>query len=445
MDEKTRKRPVYRSAPFRAIAMVLAVVMVGSIALNAAASVAIRRGIDSEAVDEAAKNYLVDNTEYVNKTQFDRAMDRLALLRGYRSVIDEVASVPTLELNTTLQGGNSEFTVAYGNAGVAIAAENYEEALAQIARCLELYESYEVEDETILVDLMLKKACLLVMLEQNDEAIAVLDETLVLVPTAADAYLVKAQIYADLEDMQGLVETLTAYLILNPDDEDVRAVLAQAQFASEDYAAANEQYAQLASGTDTANIAESEYLYGLSNIQLGNFARAEEYLTAAIAKNDAQDGIYYYRGVCRMYRGDYAGAVQDFTTSINLGSLPQLCYYTRGVCGMMVESYGYEKALADINQSLTYTGDDDVTKSVRLQAQTFLNDLEAAAIAAMQEENQQQLEDITGGVTPGKISEIAEEVNQIEEEAQAQEETETQEETQTQEAEENADGGTSDE
>lgn len=415
MNEQVVERKFYKTLHFRVIAMILVAAMVFSLTINAFAAVKIKRADEGQEVTAATLNYLVDNTPYVNLGRVERIFERLSLLRGQGGARFEIGNSFENSTEEQVAALRQELSEQYSLAGVEIAGENYEQALVHIDACLD-FKQYGL-DETLYADLLLKKACLLVMLERDEAAIAVLDQTIEELPTVADAYLVKAQIYADHDNIPALIETLTAYLILNPDDDQVRAILAQAQFANEDYAGANSQYSKLANGAgQNGSIAEAEYLYGLSNIQLGQFEKAESYLTSAIAKNDKQDGVYYYRGVCRMYSGDYEGAVADFTKSIEQNSLPQLCYYTRGVCGMMVEEYGYEAALDDVYKSLTYTDNDEITTTVRMQAQNFLNDLAAAEEQARLEAEQNSGThfdpDSIADIEPGKASEIANQIMQ---------------------------------
>jgi tetratricopeptide (TPR) repeat protein len=250
-----------------------------------------------------------------------------------------------------------------------IAREEYANALENIEKCISLYNN---EGRDLYLDLLLKRGCLLVMLGRYDEALKSLNLALAEDPSAADVYLVKAQIYAERQNMEALTECLTAYMRLRPEDNSIRALLAQAQFTEGNYEAAARQYEELMQNDPNAEI---EYLYGLNAVRNSDFAAAEAALSSAISKDDSFDGIYYYRGVCRMSLGNYAGAIEDMTISIDRNDMMHASYYTRGICLLMNNEY--EKGLADIKYAAGLSDDQEVTK----QALHFLAELEAAQSA----------------------------------------------------------------
>lgn len=321
----------------------MVVVFFITMVLQSATIVAISRSDDKR---EAAVNYLAENTEYVNKNRAERVMDYLE----------------TLGPKETLQD-------YYTLASTQIARAEYAAALESIEKCLALYND---EGRDLYLDLLLKRGCLQVMLGRYDEALKSLDLALAEDPGAADVYLVKAQIYAERQNIKALAECLTAYVRLRPEDNVIRALLAQAQFSDGDYEAAARQYEEIMQNNPTAEI---EYLYGLNAVRNSDFAAGEAALTSAISKDDGFDGIYYYRGVCRMSLGDYAGAVEDMTISIDREDMVHASYYTRGICLLMNNEY--EKGLADIQYAAGLSDDPEVTR----QAWEFLTELEKAQSA----------------------------------------------------------------
>jgi tetratricopeptide (TPR) repeat protein len=159
-----------------------------------------------------------------------------------------------------------------------IAREEYANALENIEKCISLYNN---EGRDLYLDLLLKRGCLLVMLGRYDEALKSLNLALAEDPSAADVYLVKAQIYAERQNMEALTECLTAYIRLRPEDNSIRALLAQAQFTEGNYEAAARQYEELMQNDPNAEI---EYLYGLNAVRNSDFAAAEAALSSAISK-----------------------------------------------------------------------------------------------------------------------------------------------------------------
>jgi len=344
MSIKETAKKFYHRTSFRVIAGILVVAMFFTMVLQAQTLVAISRSADAY---DAAVNYLAENTEYVNKSRPQRVMDYLETL-GTRETLEDY----------------------YQLAGTQIAREEYTDALGNIEKCITLYNN---EGQELYVDLLLKRGCLQVMLGQYDDALKSLDLALAENPAAADVYLVKAQIYAQRQNMEALSECLTAYLLLVPEDSSIRALLAQAQFTEGDYASAAEQYEEI---LETDPNAEIEYLFGLNAVKNSDFAAAETALTSAITKDDSFDGIYYYRGVCRMSLEDYPGAIEDLTVSIARKDMQQASYYTRGVCLLMNNEY--EKGLADIQFAAAGNEDAEVTK----QSKQLIAELKAAQSGA---------------------------------------------------------------
>lgn len=342
LKEKTKK--FYYKKNLRMIAGITAVIFVLTIALQSATTVAIYRNADKTA---AATNYLAENTEYANKNRPQRVIDYLDTL-GPKQTLEDY----------------------YKSASIHIARAEYADALDNIEKCIALYNN---EGSDIYHDLLSKRGCLQVMLGRYDAALQSLDLALKQDPTAANLYLVKAQIFAEQKDMDKLAESLNAYLQLVPGDTAIRALLAQAKFSEGDYDAAVQQYREILSTNPNA---ETEYLYGLNAVRDSDFATAEEHLSQAIAKDDSYNGIYYYRGVSRMSLGNYPGAIKDLTVSIEREDMLQASYYTRGVCRLMNEEH--EQGLADLQIAAAGSDDEEVTQ----QARQLLAELEDAQAEA---------------------------------------------------------------
>jgi tetratricopeptide (TPR) repeat protein len=330
MSIKESVKKFYFIRHYRIIAGILVVTVFVTMVLQSATLIAISRSDDRS---EAAVNYLADNTEYVNKNSPQRVMDYLETLGSEHTLGDY-----------------------YTLASTQIARAEYADALGNIEKCLSLYNN---EGHELYVDLLMKRGCLQVMLGQYDAALKSLDAALAEAPGAADIYLVKAQIYAQRENMGALSQCLNAYLKLRPEDTAIRALLAQAQFTQGDYKAAAQQYAEI---LETSPDAKTEYLFGLNAVKNSDFAAAEASLTKAMAKDDNFDGIYYYRGVSRMSLGNYPGAIEDLTVSIEKEHMLQASYYTRGLCFLMDNQY--ERGLADIDAAANRNDDPEVTKLV---------------------------------------------------------------------------------
>lgn len=260
----------------------------------------------------------------------------------------------------------------YTLAGTQIAEEDYAGALESVKKCIRLDDG---SDPELTLDLLMKKGCLLYLLDRDSEALAALDQVLAMDPAYSDAYLVKAQIYTRSEDDLMLIQTLEQYLDYVPNDPEVRATLAQAMFAAEDYEGAQKQYGlTLKYAQPGEDMTEVFYLYGLTCIQTGDFQEAEESLTKAVEKDETLDGIYYYIGVCQMSREAYEEAVVSLTAAIERDSMVQLSRYSRGVSGLMVAGYDIAVATEDLRLAATYDGS-DADETVSRQAGKLLEEI----------------------------------------------------------------------
>ena len=338
----------YRKPWVRIVAVVLTFAMVLSIAANSAVYIRIRRGGEMD----AATNYLVDNTDYINQDELKRLEEYLKAQQQAEQLEDY-----------------------YRLAGTQIAKEDYGGALESIGKCLELYPG---GDETLFVDLLLKRACLLVLLMRQDEALEALDKVLQRQPDHADAYLIKAQIYAEREALEPLKEALEAYLTYAPGEAAIRMVYAQVLFETQCFEEAAGQYKLLVDmEMDATQKSEIWYLLGLTYLQTDDHAACEAALEEARREDpDTElDGLDYYLGICRMSREAYAEAVESFDASIEAGSMLQHSRYSRGVCLLVIDEPDMEAALEDLLFASEYD-EADADPNVKLQADDLLAQLQ---------------------------------------------------------------------
>ena len=344
-QELKQKTRFYHKPWVRITALVLVFAITFSIWANGAIHVRIRKSHEMD----AATNYLVDNTDYVNNDELKRLRDKLL---AYQQA--------------------TELEDYYRLASTQIAEESYAEALDSIDMCLNLYPG---GDDGLYVDLLLKRACLLVLLTREDEAMLALDQVLQHQPDHADAYLIKAQIYAERQELEPLAEVLHSYLDCRPEEYTIRMVYAQTLFELQRFEEAITQYKTLlAEENEQIGTTELWYLLGLTYLQLSNYEESEEALLKAKASNSDLDGLDYYIGICQMSREDYQAAVNSFTAAIEAGSMLQHSHYSRGVCRMMVEE-SFESALADLQFASEYTGEDG-DPNVKQQADDLLAQLQ---------------------------------------------------------------------
>ena len=344
-EKVTGRPPVYKRLWFRITAFLLAMIMVFSIWANGA----IQIRIQARDEQDAAGQYLIDNTDYVQSGDLGRLEEK----------------VQTYFHPTTLED-------YYRLAGTQIGAGEYEAALSSVDTCLTLYSG---DNEALYMDLLLKQGCLHVLLGQYEQAVEVLQQVLLKDPEQADAYLVLAQIYSETGNYQGLIPVLGEYLKLKPEDTDIRAVLAQVYFQLGQFQMAIAEYDQLAQMEEMGEALDQiHFLQALAYIQLADYTSAKELLLSVVGKEETIAGADYYLGVCYLSEEDYDSAEPHFTASLDAGDMVQLSSYSRAVSRLMKTDFDYEGALTDLEAAIAYS-EADMDPAITEQAQGLLDTL----------------------------------------------------------------------
>lgn len=330
-----------------AIAILLALTILGSTVMTtlAASRVTISAGEKSD----AAQNYLVENTEYVSQPTHQRMLDYLSA-----------------------RGDEDDFQSLYTLASASIAKEDYSKALAYIEKCiafLDADQSLKNLNLDVYSDLWLKKSCLHVLLGEHESALSALEQTIELDATLSEAYLVMAQVSAEMGDIDGILSSLERYLELKPEDENIAEVLEELVAGLE----AQEEAVLPETQTDGPTV-ESEYLQGLYAIQSGDFSLGEQAITRAIGIDSEYIGLFYYRGICRLSLKNYSGAAEDFTHSINRGVMVQSSLYNRGIALILDDRY--DEGIADIVMASEDSSDADT----KARALSFLEQIRQAEL-----------------------------------------------------------------
>ena len=318
-------------------------IMVFSIWANGAIQIRIQARSDQD----AAGQYLINNTDYVQSGDLGRLEEK----------------VQTYFQPTTLED-------YYRLAGTQIGAGEYEAALTSVDTCLEMYSG---GDEVLYLDLLLKRGCLHVLLGQYEQAVEALEQVLLEDPEQADAYLVLAQIYSEIGHYEGLIPVLEEYLKLKPQDSDIRAVLAQLHFQLGAYEQAIEEYDKLKQLEQmTESLDQILFLQSLAYIQLADYTAAKELLLQMPDSGEKLPGTDYYLGVCYLSEEDYENGELHFKASLEAGEMIQLSSYSRAVCRLMKEELDFEGALADLETAVAYS-EEDRDPAITEQAQGLLD------------------------------------------------------------------------
>ncbi len=313
----------------RILSGILVVTVVSTYCATAAINVTLAANTDN-----AATNYLADNTEYINESKAQRLLSQ----------------IKTLQKPTDLDS-------YYRLASTKIAKEKYDEAMPYIEKCIELCK--EDEEQSIYLSLLTKKGCLLTLLDRDEEAIEVLNEVIEKDSKQSDAYLVLAQICYEYNNFEGLVFSLENYLKLVPEDSTTRMTYAQILYTQGYILDAKENYEKVVNA-EAAKEEQAEAKHYLSLIHLQNreFEEAYTYLKDLEQEKEVYKDIDCNMGLCQMSLGNYDEAIKYYTRSIENEYALQYSYYTRGICELTKDNADVSKALADLQYAADYAGDD---------------------------------------------------------------------------------------
>ncbi len=228
----------------------------------------------------------------------------------------------------------------------AINAEDYDTAKEYLNICFAYCDPQS--SPTMFADLLLKRACIDVIEEKRDMALLSLDAALRVDPELADAYLVRAEIYANEGSVDASIENLEKYIELTQNTALYETV-AQLQEAKGDVNAAQAAYDKYVEGAG-AEVQEAGFQAGLYRMAAGQYEEAAAAFEAYTGDETYGTGAWYNIGICRMNTADYAGAAEAFTASKDKGGDYDGLFYNRGVCRLMTGQW--EDAAEDFAVSL---------------------------------------------------------------------------------------------
>ena len=246
------------------------------------------------------------------------------------------------ENTTDAQKLDAAYTLALN----AIQQEDYETAKTYLDICF-VYCDVNA-DPQMYADLLVKRACIHVIEGKHDMALLSLDAALKVQPDLADAYLVRAQVYAVQGDVTSAIQNLEKYIELSKDDAMYETV-AQLYEANGDMAAAQEAYDKYVAGAG-ADAEDAGFQAGLYRMENGQYEEAIEAFEAYVEDETYAAGALYNIGICKMNLGDYTGAVESFTACEEKGGTYQGLYYNRGVCRLL--SADWANAAVDFQKSV---------------------------------------------------------------------------------------------
>ena len=276
---------------------------------------------------------------------------------------------PETEISSQEVSDAQKLEVSYTLALNAINAEDYEKAKVYLNTCFVYCDPNT--NPIMYADLLLKRACIDVIEQNNDMALVQLDAALRVQPDLADAYLVRTQVYTTQGKLDAAVEDLEKYIELKKDTSfyqtlaqlhEARGDLEAAQAAYDKYvqhAGAEVPEAGFQSGLykmeagryegaikafekyteDETFGAGAQYNIGVCKMNLGDNAGAADAFTASADKGGTYDGLYYNRGLCHLLNSEWEAAAEDFARSAKDESFKDNANYNLGICRLQMEDY----------------------------------------------------------------------------------------------------------
>lgn len=288
----------------RIIALVLVVVM-----LISATSIdfSILKYTGSNSMEAA--NYLLENTSFLTENRYQRLV---SLLTNFNS-----------------------FDIAMQAADSAIGKSDYARAAKYLNRCLSMDQAKEQ-----LPELNMRLGCVYMLDEKLPEAGACFDRTIELSPDNAEAYLLRAQVRVNTEDVKGAVEDSNRYMELGGSDKDMLLAAASIAEYAEDYSTAIKATRILlaAALNDTQRAGYNAEIGRYMYLQ-GHEAAAGMYIK--IAKDldvDALDGIHYaILALDEMNKGAFPAASADFRAAGAKADADRESYYGQAmICAYLI-------------------------------------------------------------------------------------------------------------
>ena len=238
----------------------------------------------------------------------------------------------------------------YELATIAIGKGEYDKALEHLDACEKLADE---NDAARMADLMLRRASLNVLTRDFASALPALERALTYDPQSTQALLLRAQISLEQTEYAAAEHDLLAYLALAPNDDTIRATLAQVYETLGQYKDAAASYELLranAPDNDSHRLNALRCLF-LAGDYEGALQGFDEYLARAEADEAAAPGggerqpdtlratAYFLRAACKTQMARYADAIPDYQAAIARGYTESLCLEQMVTCAYASEDF----------------------------------------------------------------------------------------------------------
>lgn len=218
---------------------------------------------------------------------------------------------------------------------------NYDTAKEYVDKALKICT--EEDNPDVYADLHLKAACIYSIKEDYEAALKELEESLRVCPDVAEAYLVRQEIYAKMNEPAKAVADLEKYIALSG-DTSMNGDLANLYLQMEETQKAEESLRALAEAS-TDDPEAVPYNLALYEMNAGMYVEALANLQSCSKDSNKFPALYYNSGVCQMKTGAYEDAVKSFTDSLEKEDFRLDATFNRAASNMSMEAY--EPAIDD--------------------------------------------------------------------------------------------------
>lgn len=322
----------------RILAGCMALLLIASMAMGWAVQIRFAQLEYLGTVLEHAAAVTEENTAYLSESSLKRAWNILRYAVGKPKTFEDYEMYASL----------------------AIARKEYGEAIRYMLGCIDLYDR---QSPNALGVLYLRLGSLYALTEDSQSAIASFDKALELVPGMADAYLLRAQMYATLNDMDQAVADIRHYDELAGDDPTIRASIGTLYESAGEYEKAVACYtAGIAQGVsvDPELLASRARCYLL----LGKTDAAKRDLDRFFAEGgkDITGEKSAMLGTCCMETEEYEQAIRSFHNALTAGyTLKAMLYSQCVLCAYILGDY--DTVITDGEKALTALKETDDSQS----------------------------------------------------------------------------------
>lgn len=329
----------------RILAGCMAFALIASMAMGWAVQIRFMQMEYLGTVLEHAAAITQENTEYLSESSLKRAWNILRYAVGKPKTFDDYEMYASL----------------------AIARKEYGEAIQYMQGCIDLYDQ---ESQNGLGVLYLRLGSLYALAEDSQSAITSFDKALELVPGMADAYLLRAQMYAALDDMNQAVADIRRYDELAGDDPTIRASIGTLYESAGEYENAVACYT---AGIEQATSVDPELLASRArcNLLLGKTDAAKKDLDRFFAEGgtDPTGERNAMLGTCCMEAEEYERAIRSFHNALTAGYTQKVLLYSQCVlCAYILADY--DTVITDGEKALTALDETEKSQSTTLDGNT---------------------------------------------------------------------------